>query len=57
MGMAAEANRITYGNWRLPCGAAAFFIHKTISRNGGSNMKELWNTAQVLFVAIGGWLG
>ena len=21
MGMAAEANRITYGNWRLPCGA------------------------------------
>ena len=35
MGMAAEANRITYGNWRLPCGAAAFFIHKTISRNGG----------------------
>ena len=57
MGMAAEANRITYGNWRLPCGAAAFFIHKTISRNGGINMKELWNTAQVIFAAIGGWLG
>ena len=54
MGMAAEANRITYGNWRLPCGAAAFFIHKTISRNGGINMKELWNTAQVIFAAIGG---
>ena len=57
MGMAAEANRITYGNWRLPCGAAAFFIHKTISRNGGINMKELWNTAQVIFAAIGGWQG
>ena len=57
MGMAAEANRITYGNWRLSCGAAAFFIHKTISRNGGINMKELWNTAQVIFAAIGGWLG
>ena len=57
VGMAAEANRITYGNWRLPCGAAAFFIHKTISRNGGINMKELWNTAQVIFAAIGGWLG
>ena len=57
MGMAAEANRITYGNWRLPCGAAAFFMHKTISRNGGINMKELWNTAQVIFAAIGGWLG
>ena len=28
MGVAAEANRITYGNWRLSCGAAAFFIHK-----------------------------
>ena len=54
MGMAAEANRITYGNWRLPCGAAAFFIHKTISRNGGINMKELWNTAQAIFAAIGG---
>ena len=57
MGMAAEANRITYGNWRLSCGAAAFFIHKTISRNGGINMKELWNTAQVIIAAIGGWLG
>ena len=57
MGMAAEANRITYGNWRLPCGVAAFFIHKTISRNGGINMKELWNTAQVILAAIGGWLG
>lgn len=34
-----------------------FFIHKTISRNGGINMKELWNTAQVIFAAIGGWLG
>lgn len=56
-GMAAETNRITYRNWRLPCGAAAFFIHKTISRNGGINMKELWNTAQVIFAAIGGWLG
>ena len=55
--MAAEANRITYGNWRLSCWAAAFFIHKTISRNGGINMKELWNTAQVIFAAIGGWLG
>ena len=52
--MAAEANRITYGNWRLSCWAAAFFIHKTISRNGGINMKELWNTAQVIFAAIGG---
>ena len=31
--------------------------HKTISRNGGINMKELWNTAQVIFAAIGGWLG
>lgn len=57
VGMAAEANRITYGNWRLLCGVAAFFIHKTISRNGGINMKELWNTAQVIFAAIGGWLG
>ena len=57
MGMAAEANRITYGNWRLSCGAAAFFIHKTISRNGGINMKELWNTAQVIFAAIGGGVG
>ena len=57
MGVAAEANRIAYGNWRLSCGAAAFFIHKTISRNGGINMKELWNTAQVIFAAIGGWLG
>ena len=55
MGVAAEANRIAYGNWRLSCGAAAFFIHKTISRNGGINMKELWNTAQVIFAAIGGW--
>ena len=51
MGMAAEANRITYGNWRLSCWAAAFFIHKNISRNGGINMKELWNTAQVIFSA------
>lgn len=57
MGMAAKANRIIYGNWRLSCGAAAFFIHKTISRNGGINMKELWNTVQVIFAAIGGWLG
>src|SRR5699024_6083645 len=57
MGVAAEANRIAHGNWRLSCGAAAFFIHKIISGNGGINMKELWNTAQVIFAAIGGWLG
>ena len=56
-GMAAETNRITYRNWRLPCGRPAFSLHKTISRNGGINMKELWNTAQVIFAAIGGWLG
>ena len=57
MGMAAEADLIYFGNQRLLFGAAAFFIHKTISRNGGINMKELWNTAQVIFAAIGGWLG
>ena len=28
VGMAAEANRITYGNWRLPCGVAAFSYTK-----------------------------
>ena len=52
----AETNRINHGNWRLPCGAAAFF-HTQKLGNGGINMKELWNTAQVIFAAIGGWLG
>ena len=28
VGMAAEANRITYGNWRLPCGRPLFSYTK-----------------------------
>ncbi len=53
----AETNRINHGNWRLPCGRPLFSYTNIISRNGGINMKELWNTAQVIFAAIGGWLG
>ena len=28
-----------------------------VARTGGSNMKEFWNTIQLIFTAIGGWLG
>ena len=58
MGMAAEADLtfLSFGNQRLLFGAAAFFIHKT-KRNGGNNMKEFWNVIQMVFTAVGGWLG
>ena len=58
MGMAAEADLtfLSFGNQRLLFGAATFFIHKT-KRNGGNNMKEFWNVIQMVFTAVGGWLG
>lgn len=58
MGMAAETDLtfLSFGNQRLLFGAAAFFIHKT-KRNGGNNMKEFWNVIQMVFTAVGGWLG
>ena len=56
MGMAAEANRITYGNWRLPCGAAAFFMRES-GKEQYDDMKEFWNLIQFVFTAVGGWLG
>jgi len=45
------------GTGDCPAGRPLFSSTQTISRNGGINMKELWNTAQVIFAAIGGWLG
>jgi toxin secretion/phage lysis holin len=36
-------------------GGSAFFIQK--NRNGGNEMKELWNLVQFVFSFIGGWLG
>lgn len=36
--------------------AAAFFIHKNLLKEGFI-MKEFWNTIQLIFTAIGGWLG
>ena len=32
MGGHAETNRINHGNWRLPCGAAAFFSYSKIKK-------------------------
>ena len=36
--------------------AAAFFIHKNLLKEGFT-MKEFWNTIQLIFAGIGGWLG
>lgn len=36
--------------------AAAFFIHK-IKKVRKNNMKEFWNTIQMVIAGIGGWLG
>lgn len=57
MGGHAETNRINHGNWRLPCGAAAFFKYtnhfkKRRYQHEGTleyGAGDLW--------AIGGWLG
>jgi len=37
-------------------GAVAFFIQKIIEREE-FKMKEFWNTIQLVFAGIGGWLG
>lgn len=39
-----------------PFRAPAFFIHKNLFKEGFI-MKEFWNTIQLIFTAIGGWLG
>jgi len=35
----------------------AAFYHTKILETEGFNMKEFWNTIQLIFTAIGGWLG
>jgi len=33
------------------------FLHTKIYESEEFNMKDLWNTIQIIFAAIGGWLG
>jgi len=40
-----------------PLRAPAFFIHKNLFNWEGFIMKEFWNTIQLIFTVIGGWLG
>lgn len=39
--------------WR----AAFYHIKNQFLRTEGFNMKEFWNTIQLIFTAVGGWLG
>ena len=45
-----------HGNWRMPIADTRFFHTKNHLKEG-FNMKEFWNTIQLIFTAIGGWLG
>ena len=35
----------------------ALFVYQKIYESEDFTMKDLWNTIQIIFAAIGGWLG
>lgn len=55
LGVAAQTNGVTAlrvsAMWQVP------FLHTKIYESEDFTMKELWNTIQLIFTAIGGWLG
>lgn len=55
LGVAAQTNGVTAlrvsAMWWVP------FLHTKIYESEDFTMKELWNTIQLIFTAIGGWLG
>ena len=56
-GMRVDTIKCFFGNRRLPgIGRPLFLYNKNLIKEGFT-MKEFWNTIQLIFAGVGGWLG